>query len=294
MKYKILGDKKHILLEDSSLTTFTLNKTDYFDKFALKVRYSTDSKVSWTSSGESSNKIYVTYKTPTLDNVQVNTLQNMPNINPSNGKSQIQESLLRISCLSAKGKTSPTEIFESIFNEFTDLSVSRTGEISSMGYWTGICNSGNNPDCFHSNGLLKLGVGRCGSWAYFLKNLAYTQGLSKIMNYIFEIPSDPLLLNKWKPQHILVKNYQLRDPLDPIDLIGIPAQGNADPISQFVNHVVVKFGNKYYDPSYGKKFNTMQEFLSQAVSGLKCYDQVTDSYKVFASPNTNIISYEAD
>ena len=48
---------------------------------------------------------------------------------------------------------------------------------------------------------------------------------------------------------------------------GIPAQGNADPLAMFGDHAVAFMTGKYYDPSYGKIYLSLQDMESQAVEG---------------------------
>ncbi|HMQ49700.1 MAG TPA: hypothetical protein PKA00_19610 [Saprospiraceae bacterium] len=54
-----------------------------------------------------------------------------------------------------------------------------------------------------------------------------------------------------------------------VDDIGLPGQGNPDPRSAFNNHAVVKYGGKYFDPSYGSPIKgTAQQWTSDAIEGL--------------------------
>lgn len=55
-----------------------------------------------------------------------------------------------------------------------------------------------------------------------------------------------------------------------VDQVGIPAQGedNEDPFSQFTNHALVKYGGKYYDPSYGNStVNSLSEWEDASIAG---------------------------
>ena len=48
---------------------------------------------------------------------------------------------------------------------------------------------------------------------------------------------------------------------------GLPGQGeNSNPASIFKNHQVALLNGVYYDPSYGKKYNSLTEFENQAIS----------------------------
>ena len=51
------------------------------------------------------------------------------------------------------------------------------------------------------------------------------------------------------------------------DLPGVPGQGTTNPQSIFDNHVLVLFKGVYYDPSYGKSYNSLADFEDRAVVG---------------------------
>lgn len=70
----------------------------------------------------------------------------------------------------------------------------------------------------------------------------------------FNTPTTPITLNNHK-----VLRYAPKD--------GAPGQGNPNPMSSFVNHDIVKYKWKYYDPSYGISANSANEWESKALSG---------------------------
>jgi len=55
----------------------------------------------------------------------------------------------------------------------------------------------------------------------------------------------------------------------------MPGQGNANPASLFERHNVACIGGKYYDPSYGASYNSLQE-IDDAMDGF--YHHPKNSY----------------
>lgn len=49
------------------------------------------------------------------------------------------------------------------------------------------------------------------------------------------------------------------------DLLGEAGQGNEDPASSFIDHTIVKYSTKFYDPSYGKKSDNENDWENQSV-----------------------------
>jgi len=47
---------------------------------------------------------------------------------------------------------------------------------------------------------------------------------------------------------------------------GNPGQNNSMPASFFNNHQLIKYGNKYYDPSYGVIYESVQK-IDETLSG---------------------------
>jgi hypothetical protein len=50
------------------------------------------------------------------------------------------------------------------------------------------------------------------------------------------------------------------DVVEFIDRDGLPGQGNKNPKSNFNQHIVVGIGGTFYDPSYGEKYNSLDDF----------------------------------
>jgi hypothetical protein len=48
----------------------------------------------------------------------------------------------------------------------------------------------------------------------------------------------------------------------------IPGQGGSPLLQMFSNHTIVKYADKYYDPSYGQMFNSAEEWEQKALAGV--------------------------
>jgi hypothetical protein len=83
------------------------------------------------------------------------------------------------------------------------------------------------------------------------------------------------------------------DPLTRYDIVSTPgvtyggspvgpllAQNNPNPFASFSNHIVVKIGGQYYDPSYGQIYNTKPDFQRTAVAGFFLVDKLPDDTSV--------------
>lgn len=77
---------------------------------------------------------------------------------------------------------------------------------------------------------------------FFVNNWDVTDSSKFVINEYHNkyIGNNPVKITLQNGNQILVK-----------ELVGFPGQGNSDPRSEFDNHAIVKYNNKYYDPSYG-------------------------------------------
>lgn len=159
-----------------------------------------------------------------------------------------------------------------------------------LGYWRGISAVGINPISdpmdrkaymFYdvatntfiertSRVILKHGEFRCGEWTAFLLYIGLTQGI--VLNQ-FAIYSGNGYDNNYMSQKntafvnfiFLVKGWTINDPSAPSlpPSTSYRAQGNANPLHHFSDHVFTLFERngikKYYDASYGLKFKLGQK-----------------------------------
>jgi hypothetical protein len=53
-----------------------------------------------------------------------------------------------------------------------------------------------------------------------------------------------------------------------VDLSGVPGQNTENPAAIFSNHEIAKINGVYYDPSYGRKYDTWQDLIISSFAGI--------------------------
>lgn len=248
----------------------------------LKIRWSVfDRYGKLVGISDSTHTIYVTwaesisaYKQETLFNLSCSAMSN--------------QSLFDI----VSGGVDVIKSYELLFQDFEDRQVKRMdGEV--LSYY-------KNWDIPYiiTRDLIMFKDGQCGSWAALFLDCNKVQGINSVNSYIEFRPKN-------SKEDMLVSNWQFvgtggsSDPLYPylnihaahkfvhdktkftfsfaqvIDLKGIGGQNNENPKSVFSNHQV-SIGGKYYDPSYGVKYRSLNDFESN-VDGFMV-DKPWDSY----------------
>jgi hypothetical protein len=137
---------------------------------------------------------------------------------------------------------------------FYDRSVYRV-DGTQMRYWENGAALATN-----TAGLIRDANGQCGAWAELFIDVLAAQGISgakKIAVYAASNPgADGFLVKDWtftgSGSSPGTSPYVWVVGVDAIDSPnGAPGQGNPNPPGAFYNHFIVKYGNRYYDPSYG-------------------------------------------
>jgi hypothetical protein len=85
-----------------------------------------------------------------------------------------------------------------------------------------------------------------------------------------EVPVNGVKIKKWVYNFLIV-------PAKPQVRYSKPAaaQGNSNPPGLFPNHALVRIGKMYYDPSYGVKYESLQDFQDKAISGFYTMRKLT-------------------
>lgn len=124
------------------------------------------------------------------------------------------------------------------------------------------------------------------SWAEFLIDCFKVHGIGAANKVLITTThkSDATSNTPKKRGHMLVKKWLFfingtaaRHPFTHyrnqiIDLKGVAGQGNDNPYSEFYNHFIVKYNNKYYDPSYGGGvYDTQEEWEDASLAGFLVY-----------------------
>ena len=211
--------------------------------------------------------------------------------NKSIGKKSIFWTLLEISCREAHGLSDNDKVVDSIFNAFRqnlgkavitkksnntlhkDKGIFRMRDGKQLKYWARGIETRYKP-------LLEgEPEGRCGNWADFLISMYKVHGITnaKIIQFGTSIES----MNKADGTGFLVKNWDfnskwsLSPPFTHKVLTeckfsdGIKAQGMDNSQPFFFDHAIVKYKDKFYDPSYGAgPFYDKTSYEKVAIAGL--------------------------
>jgi hypothetical protein len=217
--------------------------------------YSTD-ETNWYPAGSSVNQVYVTL-----------------------GESQttVYHTLVHIGCKGANTDniTTDEKMVEFVWSKFEDRYVLRVDGTLMKYYGDWMT---NNSD---TNELLADADGQCDAWARLFLDVLKSQGHTEGDNFYrlrsTQAPTIGLLVDDW---YIDTSNDNLAS-MDPdkrlesstfnwfvefsTDLRGVPGQGTANPLSLFAYHAYIKVNGVYYDPSYGKVWETDEGPLYKTV-----------------------------
>ena len=235
-------------------TAFAANIVQYHAHFKIEWEFSFDEGDTWKdcSEGVSDNLMYITHGDP---------------------QAKMFHTPLHIGCFKADGESSPGSIVTEIWGEFSDRSVKKvdpaTGAFTGnkLTYW-----GTRTPEPpVTTAGLLLSGDGKCGAWSRFFRDTIKVQGISADSSKI-------------APHTIFMKpavGFTVKSSLD--------GQGDMSPPAavKFVNHAVVDYGGKIYDPSYGAMYEA-----SGTTSALAAWENaalVSIAYVSFTPPPPNTV-----
>ena len=104
--------------------------------------------------------------------------------------------------------------------------------------------------------------GTCGSWADFLVATAAAQGVvgATAVGIVARVPNPP---KPAQPEYTILAYQSL---LVYRTLMG---QGGKPVADKFLDHAVVEFGGRVYDPSYGRDYDTEVAWEDAAIEGYK-------------------------
>ncbi len=209
-----------------------------------------------------------------------------------------QESIYYISCQGAKGLDAgagDNAIADGVFKKFAApelkvYGVQRSRSINAdfpLSYH-GISKP-ETPVGYSTNALLKAGTGACQGWANLFKDCLAVQGVASDVKTIVSIYPDLVYGGGINPNaFLLIKEWKFRNGTAPAaaapfthrdnevdDGDGVPGQSNPEPPQEFLNHALTKVGTRYYDPSYGKSYQTLFDWEAASIAG--CYRYRLDS-----------------
>jgi Bacterial Ig domain/FG-GAP-like repeat/Putative Ig domain len=266
----------------------------YFDKLEIKWIVSTNGGAMWSLAGISQTRVYITWGDPT----KVNTKLLVPtilqigcqalmakNVDAQTKKNALPGYIWNAFELNTKGQPIlPGILFQAdskkplqYWGKWNLPSVSTTPKIS---YPNDALN------------LVKTLDGNCVSWSELFKATIEAQGLvddqgDPVTPVLVEFLPDKqtqqkigrlggILVGKWKisddkavnlyanPYHQRIDGVwtyaPARGQLLNVSYTAVPGQNNESPRGDFANHIVVKIGDTYYDPSYGTIYNSVADF----------------------------------
>ena len=257
--------------QPTSLALFTC--VQYYEKFKITWEWAPSlSSTEWTIAGESEHPLYVTLDVPKPEN-------------PGAGYLHFH-TLLYIGCKYGHGGKTNEELVSMVWNFIKEKNVRTVkGDVLKYYYnWTG-----NSPQAYKTDELLKFHDGRCQSWAKLFLDIFKMQGFQEEDNYIRAtlVNSDFFLIKEWSatgapgtsgnteyPYENLKKisnfyqNNQYNWEKKEVDYLGGMAQGlefnmNEFPLANFNLHVFTNVLGTLYDPSYGNKYDQIVQFGSE-------------------------------
>jgi hypothetical protein len=218
----------------------------------------------WAPANSSTHLLYLTLADPLVD---------------------IYFTLLDISCRGAALLDTEEDVAEYSFLPFKSHTgdnngFPRKGDGVKLSYYLqGIETSGGD-DAQTTHGILGSphGTGRCGGWATMLIHMWKMHGINTATRrWYIRAATRPAYNTR---RRFLVKNCDFSGGADfiglysskgreAIKLDGVGGQGKTNPQFDFGDHVVVKFDNKLYDPSYGMDgYDTDASYLTAALAGV--------------------------
>lgn len=261
------ADKASMALTES--TAALPDKVDHIAAWDITWTHVLEDNANWVDAGTSTSPLYVVLGDP---------------------QKPIYFTLLDVSCESAKGKSSPDEVVTESFKPYADARGTgkgfvRKGDGLSMSYYNKGSATGSGSDMQTTDGLLSNAeaTGRCGGWATLLRHMWAMHDITLTGRRWYIRADQKSLMNT--NLRFLVKNCTFsakgsapteaythngtRAKNEVTKLEGLPGHGQNNPQFDFGDHVVVKYGGKYYDPSYGVgPYDTDDAYLSAALDGL--------------------------
>lgn len=238
---------------------------------AIYWKASSDGGTTWVSAGETSHQIYLTYADP---------------------EATPFESLIYMGSEGAQGKKTEQDTIDGAWRQFASRTAG--GKNEALRYydpWSG-------PTLTETTlGLLGTNNGNCTAFARLWIDILAVQGITRPADnfVVWHAPGEHIFIANWVdhfdgfPGSSTLPGYEYvnefadaiwikQDPAtgkfyydfkflaeEVSDLPGVAGQNSADPASLFENHVVAKFDNKFYDPSYGNIYNSSEEFENSMV-----------------------------
>jgi hypothetical protein len=236
--------------------------------FLLDWQMSMDNGVSWSPVGSTHHTVYVTLAAPLTVGLS-------------------QETLFYIGCKYANGRKTSNNMIQGVWAHFKGLNVTRVDGTELYYYQS------YNAGATGTRKLIATGDGQCTAWANFFLDVLKTQGFQKPDNYVTIMPllssndngfivkswtfhgqgtsghANYPFINLYSEPFYLDTEYNWVSSQEVTKVHGsISGQGpNPNPPSVFPTHTLTYVNGRYYDPSYGKDYATLQGIDNLAIDG---------------------------
>jgi hypothetical protein len=237
---------------------------DRFNKDAFKATWTINFDSTSLEAGKTEHQIYVTLSKP----------------NPS----KTYEDIFYHACKNSADLDEEEKDLKSILDgDFKNLRVSRfqlkTGkddvDYNGMNYWGPFALAAVDqmpPPQLGTKFLMDNGDGSCGDWAPFFADIAKAHGIKGIvrnigMKHLVFPPGGGYPNALYAPRSLYIKKWVIKNGI-PDRIKYTPAQGNKSPRDRFssAGHCIYFYKNIIYDPSYGKKYTTLTNWVKGSVS----------------------------
>ena len=255
LKKKATVNGNEIILEETEASNSWPNTVKFYDKDNSAFELKWEIKIgncAWKEITTTKHQVYITLDQPSTP--------------------LRQETLFKVACDKSSGASSEATTVSGIWSDFTDRKVINI-EGEQLAYW-----ENDTARAATTDTLLMDANGQCGSWAEFLIDCFKVHKIDSDKYEIQSIyfpPYGKMLVKKWTfdakgnaPDYLKPFTHLEKEVQD--DSTGVPAQGNDNPLSIFVNHYVVKYNKQFYDPSYGGSlYNTEEEWEDASLDGFE-------------------------
>ncbi|GBD37686.1 hypothetical protein HRbin36_02822 [bacterium HR36] len=244
-----------------------VNTIYYYPSFTIQWQISFDNQ-NWVDVGNSVNPLYVTLADPIAG--------------------LLFWTVVHIGSTTAIERSDADSAVQAIWETFASRQIKTVHDRGPLRYW-GVDDMSKLG--FDTASLLRQGDGACGAWSMFLLDVIKAQGIRGATQIGIFNRDDARVTWKQVEDVVIVGNQDNRYGLLVKDVVlgqgapfpGLPAgysvykgaqlkgssaQGGPASRQLFPNHAIVKYGGKYYDPSYGTGgFATREEWEQSALAG---------------------------
>ncbi len=256
----------YLTVQDEAAVKPFDNYANYYSAFTLSWKISVDGGTTWVDVGQSTNPLYVTWKSPATT---------------------LYETVLQVGTVGATGKVTEADIVNGVFSQFATLSVIPRGGTKALVYdHTPEAALGTDASPDTAAELLAFGHGNCDSWSEFFNLTLESQGVSTAAErlivpingfafggyyipYTVQFMVGGIVFNApGGPYKGVPTGYDWNYPDDTGKTTPLPSQGHGSPVNIFYHHAIVVYSGTIFDPSYGKWFNSLSAWEEASVSAL--------------------------